>query len=333
MLKPARYGKSGMDQGDSMNRHEISIWSCASRYITRSAGLVLLLMSAAAFASSPQGVFEKSFQVSGPVDLEVLTRSGDITIRNGSPGSVFIRGKIYVADRWLFGRRDGDVSEIQQHPPLRQEGNSIHVDYVNMRNISVDYEIAVPPETNVRTRSGSGDQTIEGIRGNVDLQSGSGDLRLANISGELRLQTGSGNVRAHDISGPVHGGAGSGDLQIEERASGDIELHTGSGNITVRGIQGSFRGDAGSGDITAEGTQTGLWEVRTGSGNVKVRLPGNAAFEADFTTSSGSIDVGPAIEMTVQGRVQESRKSIRGKVHGGGPLLSIRTGSGDIHIQ
>jgi DUF4097 and DUF4098 domain-containing protein YvlB len=298
-----------------------------------SMALILLFASSAAFASTPQGTFERTFQVSGPVDLEVLTRSGDITIRNGSSGSVFIRGKIYVGDHWLFGKRPGEVSEIQQHPPLRQEGNSIHVDYVNMRDISVDYEIAVPPDTTVRTRSGSGDQTIEGTRGNADLQSGSGDLRLANLAGELRLQTGSGNVRAHDISGPVHAGAGSGDIQIDETGSGDVEVHTGSGNITVRGIQGGFRADAGSGDITGEGTQAGPWEIRTGSGNVHVRLPGSAAFDADLTSSSGTIDVGPAIEMTVQGRVQESRKSIRGKVRGGGPLLSVRTGSGDIHIQ
>ena len=318
-----------------MNNHRVVRASSfvPARFASLSAGLVLLLASAAAFASTPQGTFEKMFQVSGPVDLEVLTRSGDITVRNGSSGSVFIRGKIYVGDHWLFGRRQGDVSEIQQHPPLRQEGNSIHVDYVNMRDISIDYEISVPPDTTVRTRSGSGDQTIEGTRGNADLQSGSGDLRLANLAGEIRLQTGSGNVRAHDISGPVHGGAGSGDIQIDETGSGDIELHTGSGNITVRGIQGGFRADAGSGDITAEGTQTGSWEIRTGSGNVHVRLPGNSAFDAEITTSSGTIDIDSPIEMTVQGRVQESRKSIRGKVRGGGPLLSVRTGSGDIHIQ
>jgi hypothetical protein len=39
------------------------------------------------------------------------------------------------------------------------------------------------------------------------------------------------------------------------------------------------------------------------------------------------------ITMTVQGRVQETRKSITGKVRGGGPLLTLRTGSGDIHIE
>jgi hypothetical protein len=295
--------------------------------------LVALFASTLAFASTPQGTFEKSFAVSGPVDLEVLSRSGDITVRNGPAGSVFIRGKIYVGDHWLFGKRQSDVSDIQQHPPLRQEGNNIHIDYVNARDIAVDYEITVPVDTTLRTRSGSGDQTIEGIHGNADLQSGSGDMRLANLNGDIRLQTGSGNVQAHDITGAVRGGAGSGDLEIEERGAGDIDLHTGSGNVTVRGVEGGLRADAGSGDIIAEGKQTGAWEIRTGSGNVRVRLPGNSAFDADIHTSSGTVEVESPIETTVQGRVEEAHKNIRGKVRGGGPLLSVRTGSGDIHIQ
>ena len=272
-----------------MNNSRNSLPLAARSFLT--VALITLLASTAAFSSTPQGTFEKSFQVSGPVDLEVLTRSGDITVRSGPSGSVFIRGKIYVGDRWLFGRRQVDVSEIQQHPPLRQEGNSIHIDYVNTRDIAVDYEITVPAETTLRTHSGSGDQIIEGIHGNADLQSGSGDMKLANLTGDIRLQTGSGDVRAHDISGSVRGGAGSGDIEVDERGKGDIDLHTGSGNVTVRGIQGGFRADAGSGDITAEGTQAGSWEIRTGSGNVHVRLPGNSAFDADISTSSGTIDV------------------------------------------
>jgi hypothetical protein len=295
--------------------------------------LAVLFTSAIAFASTPQGTFDKTLQVSGPVDLEVLTHSGDVTVRAGSSGSVVIRGKIYVGDRWFGGRHEDDVHAIEQNPPIRQEGNNIHIDYVNYRNISVDYEITVPAQTTVRSRSGSGDQTIEGTQGNVDVQTGSGDVKLRSLKGEVRLQTGSGDVRAHEISGAVRGGTGSGDVQIEEAGPGDIDLHTGSGGITARGVQGSFHGEAGSGDITAEGTQTGSWEIHTGSGNVHVRLPSNSAFDADISTSSGTIDVGSPIEMTVQGRVQEERKSIRGKVRGGGPLLRVRTGSGDIQIE
>ncbi len=318
-----------------MNTQRISriATSIPARSSLLAIGLVVLLASTFAAASTPQGRFEKTFQVSGPVDLEVQTHSGDIIVRSGPAGSVSIRGKIYVGDHWLFGGRHADVSDIEQHPPLRQDGNSIHIDYVNVRDISVDYEITVPEDTTIRTHSGSGDQTIEGTHGNADLQSGSGDMKLSRLTGEIRLQTGSGDVRAREISGPVRGGAGSGDIEVEETGSGDIDLHTGSGNITVRGIQGAFRAEAGSGDITAEGTQTGAWEIRTGSGNVHVRLPANAAFDANISTSSGTLDVGPPITMTVQGRVQETRKSIIGKVRGGGPLLSLRTGSGDIHIE
>ena len=301
--------------------------------------LVVLFASTAALASTPQGSFERTLQVSGPVDLEVLTHSGDITVRSGSSSSVLIRGKIYVSDHWRIlpgieiGNRKDAVHEIEQNPPIRQDGNSIHIDYLNVHDIAVDYEITVPAETTIRTHSGSGDQTIEGTRGNVDVQTGSGDVKLSNVTGEIRLQTGSGDVRAREISGAIRGGAGSGDIEVEESGSGDIDLHTGSGNINVRGIQGGFRGEAGSGDITAEGTQSGRWEIRTGSGNVHIGLPGNAAFDADISTSSGTIEVNSPLEMTVQGRVQETRKQIHGKVRGGGPLLSVRTGSGDIRVD
>ena len=296
--------------------------------------LGVLFASTLVFASStPQGTFDRTLQVSGPVNLEVLTHSGDVTVRAGGSGSVQIHGKIYVGNHWLTGGRENDVHAIEQNPPIRQEGNNVHIDYVNAHNISVDYEITVPTDTTVRTRSGSGDQMIEGTHGNVDVQTGSGDMKLSNLTGEVRLQTGSGNVRAHQVSGAVRGGTGSGDIEIEETGQGDMDLRTGSGNINGRGIQGGFRGETGSGDVTAEGTQTGPWEIRTGSGNVRVRLPGNAAFDADISTSSGSVDVGMPIEMTVQGRVEEQHKSIHGKVHGGGPVLRIRTGSGDIHIE
>jgi len=295
---------------------------------------LVVLFATAAFASSvPQGTFDRTLQVSGPVDLEVLTHSGNITVRAGSSGSVTVHGKIYIGDHWFHNNRQADVAEIEQHPPIRQEGNSIHIDYLNVHDISVDYEIIVPADTTLRAHSGSGDQFIEGTHGNADIETGSGDVRLENVAGEVRLQTGSGNVKAQQVTGSVKGGAGSGDIEVEESGSGDIDLHTGSGNITARGVQGAFRGEAGSGDITAEGTQSGSWEIRTGSGNVHVRLPSSAAFDADISTSSGTIEVESPIEMTVQGRVQEMRKHIQGKVRGGGQLLSVRTGSGDINIQ
>jgi len=315
-----------------MNKSQISRSTFVSSRLALAAALVVLFTSAA-FASSPQGSFEKTLTVNGPVDLEVFTHSGDVTVRAGSSGSVSIRGKIFVGDHWFGGNRDTDVHAVEQNPPIKQSGNSIHIDYVDYHNISIDYEITVPADTTVRSHTGSGDQTIDGTKGNADIQTGSGDIKLSSLTGDIHVQTGSGNVRAHSIAGAVHGGTGSGDVEIEETSSGDIDLHTGSGNVTARGVHGGFRGSTGSGDITAEGTQTSDWDIHTGSGTVRVRLPGNAAFDADISTSSGTVDVNAPVEMTVQGRVQDMHKSIHGKVRGGGPVLRVRTGSGDIHIE
>ncbi len=294
--------------------------------------LAFVVASSLAGFASVVGTFDRSFQVNGPVDLEVLTRSGDITIRSGSAGTVSIHGKIHNGNSWFSDRKE-EVQELEKNPPLRQNGNSIRVDYVNLRNISVDYEITVPENTTVRSHSGSGDQTVEGIKGNVDLESGSGDMRLARLTGDMRFQTGSGNVRGHQLSGPARIKAGSGDIEVEETGAGDVDVRTGSGNITINGVNGGFRAEAGSGDIRADGTPKSLWTVRTGSGNVTMRIPSELAFDVDISSSSGSVEVDHPVTTTIQGRVQESRKSVVGKVRGGGPTVSVHTGSGDIHVN
>jgi DUF4097 and DUF4098 domain-containing protein YvlB len=292
---------------------------------------VLLALAVPGFASVA-GTFDRSFQVSGSVDLEVLSRSGDVTIRNGAAGAVSVHAKIHVGNGWFSSDRHADVQEIQNNPPIRQNGNSIRIDYINYNNISIDYEITVPEDTAVRSHTGSGDQSVEGVHGRVDLESGSGDLKLARLTGEMRFQTGSGNIRGQELSGPARVKAGSGDIEIEETGEGDIDIRTGSGNITVKGINGGFHAEAGSGDIHGDGSPKNLWSIRTGSGNVGLRVPHDAAFDVDISSSSGSVTLGHPVSTTVQGRV-ESHKSVVGKVRGGGPTISVHTGSGDISVD
>jgi hypothetical protein len=287
-------------------------------------------------SASVQGTFQRTYQVTGPVDLEVLTHSGDIIVRGGPAGTVSVSGKIHVGnyffDLGISGRR-ADVQELEKNPPIRQTGNSIRIDYVNMRNVAIDYEITVPADARVRTRTGSGDQTLENVRGSFDLESGSGDMRLRDLNGELHLHTGSGDVEGRNVSGPITARAGSGDINIEQSAKGDVDVQTGSGNIELRGLEGGLHAEAGSGDLTVEAARVAPCQIRTGSGNVRLHLPSDAAFNLEANTSSGSVIVDQPVTMTVQGRVQESRKAINGTVRGGGPLLAVHTGSGDVHIE
>jgi len=295
--------------------------------------IFIVCLSAVPALASVRGSFERTYQVSGPVDLEALTRSGDITIRTGPAGTVTIRGKIQVNDRWFHSNWQGQVSEIEKNPPIHQDGNSIRIDYLDAHEISIDYEVTVPPETAVRTHSGSGDQRVEGLHGNLNLESGSGDMRLREISGQIDAHTGSGDIEAHEISGPFHAEAGSGDIRLEAKGNGDVRVHTGSGTIELRDINGTLQAESGSGDVSISGVQTGAWEVRTSSGNVDLDLPAQAAFDLAASTGSGELVVGRQVTMVVQGEVREARHYIKGTVGGGGPQLTVHTSSGDVHIN
>jgi Toastrack DUF4097 len=292
---------------------------------------IVVGLTALASATTYQGSFKRDLPVTGTVDLEVLTHSGDITIHSGAAGTVSIQGRIHVNDRWRNGGKESEIHELEQNPPIRQAGNSIHIEYADVHDISIDYEITVPADTSVRTQSGSGDQTIEGLRNNLNLESGSGDMKLHDIKGDVRAHTGSGNVEAREVTGSFNAEAGSGDIRLEATVANDVRVHTGSGNIEARGVQGGLHVEAGSGDITVDGVPSQAWEVRTGSGNVRLRLPGEAGFNLEASTGSGELVVNHPV--TIQGSIGSSRHSISGPVHGGGPVLMVHTGSGDVQID
>jgi len=141
------------------------------------AGFVFLVSSLCA-ARNPDGTFQRTLQVNGMVDLSVMTHSGDIVVRSGPAGTVSISGKIFVGERWFNNGHKEEVAALEKDPPIQQTGNIVHIEYPQVHNIAIDYEITVPADTTLHTQTGSGDQEIEGLRQNVTLNSGSGDMRF-----------------------------------------------------------------------------------------------------------------------------------------------------------
>jgi hypothetical protein len=318
--------------------------------------LVITLTGLAALPlqAATTGHFEKTLQVSGTVELEVTSGSGNITVHQGGVGSVYVSAKIHGnTGSWLFG--GGNIEErihrIEQNPPVVQQGNSIRIGKIEdrelTRNISIDYDVTVPAQTRLNSSSGSGDLTISGLElpitaktgsGNVTVErisadsrvsSGSGDLTINSVKGILYAQTGSGNIRADGIAGDAFVDTGSGDIQVRQSAGGSVKAQTGSGNIKLQGIKGGLRADAGSGNIQAEGEPTADWRLGAGSGNVTLRVPSQASFNIDARTSSGTLKINHPV--TTQGTM--ARNHVQGKIGNGGVLLDVHTGSGDIEVE
>ena len=316
------------------------------------AGAAMLALSARRPAlASTEGHFDKTLTVTGPVDLEVQTGSGNITVRVGESGKVEIHGMIRADGIHLGGDDEARVKSIEDNPPIQQDGNKIVVghmeDHLSMQHISISFEIVVPQDTKLRSKSGSGDEKIDGIAGPVDASSGSGGLKIRdigsevragtgsgeveieNIHGNARLSSGSGGIRAIGLAGGLTATTGSGDVKLEQTAAGDVEVSTGSGEVELDHVKGAVRASTGSGNIHADGEPTGSWRLRTGSGDVVVKLPDAAAFELAAHTSSGSIE--SKRQIMVQGSINPHE--LRGKVNGGGSLVEVSTSSGSIRID
>ncbi|HZS26858.1 MAG TPA: DUF4097 family beta strand repeat-containing protein [Candidatus Angelobacter sp.] len=316
---------------------------------------VAVALSALPLSAATTGHFERTLQVNGPVDLEVMSGSGNITVHAGGSGSVNVSAKIHANNgtSWLFGSGNVDerIHRIEQNPPVVQNGNSITIGKIEdrdlTRNISIDYDVTVPAQTHVNSHSGSGDLSISGLQspaiaktgsGNVTVDhvsaevrasSGSGDLKISTTKGVLYCDTGSGNIHADDITGDVFANTGSGNIEVRQTGGGSVKAETGSGNVKLYGVKGGLRASAGSGDIHAEGEPTSDWQLGAGSGNITLRVPNQASFNIDARTSSGSLKVNHPV--TMQGSL--SHNHIHGKVGNGGVLLDVHTGSGDIEVD
>lgn len=311
-----------------------------------------LVASALPLLAREEGTFDRTLKVSGAVDLDVQTGSGSISVRSGAGDTVTIHGTIRASDDWFSGGRSpaDKIKYLQANPPIEQTGNFIRVGHIGdeelRRNISISYEITVPQDTKLRSRTGSGSQTVAGIRGPVDVNAGSGSVRVSDIGGEVRAGTGSGNVDLNNLGASVRAHAGSGSItgshlgkpltsgnarpaSFAEGSSSALEFETGSGHIRADDVRGSLRAHTGSGGIDVDGQPTGDWSLRSGSGGVRVRVPSSSAFDLYAHTGSGGITVDHPL--TMQGSV--GRHEVRGTVRGGGFHMDIQTGSGSVHVE
>ena len=274
----------------------------------------VVLAGGLAAQAEEQGSFDKSLTVSGPVDLEVKTDSGGISVTQGSAGVLKIHAILKSQHGW-FGSGDAGarIAELTRNPPVEQTGNRIRVGYVRdpalLRGISMRLEIQTPTHTQIRARADSGGIRIEGISGPVDSKTDSGGIDIRDISSDVRAAADSGGIHIGNIKGAVF-------------------ARVDSGGIEASDVAGAIDAEADSGSIQLRQTKAAPIRAKADSGGVTARLAPGAGYDVSAQCDSGHISVP---EMTVKGAF--SRHHVEGKVHGGGPLVDVRVDSGGISIQ
>jgi len=258
---------------------------------------LMLYASIGAWAALPARAddWSKTYTLSGKPDLHVDTSDANIHVSTWDQNT--IEAKV-TTNRYKIG--DGGI-RIEEH----QTGDLVEIDVryphphfgvINGGYHRVDVDIHMPREGRVDLHTGDGKIELAGFKGEMQLRSGDGSQEIESVDGKLRATTGDGHIRANG--------------RFDE-----LELKTGDGRVDAKATAGS---------ALAAG-----WRLESGDGTVTLEVPDNFAANVDLHTGDGHIDLD--MPVTTEGKVRQNE--VRGRLNGGGNLLTIHTGDGSIRLR
>jgi len=258
--------------------------------------LVLLGICLAVGPLAHADEWSKTYTITGKPDLRVETSDANIRVDTWDQNTIEAR---VTSERYKIGEHGLKIEEHQSGDSVELNlhfPHDVHMFTFNVHGYRVEIEIHMPREGRVNLHTGDGSITLAHFKGDMDLQTGDGHQEIDSVDGTLRARSGDGHITA----------AGRFDV---------LELGTGDGRIEARALSGSV--------------MTSIWTLHTGDGSVNLELPATFAADLDLHTSDGHVTVD--IPVSVEGRL--GNKNIRGKINGGGNLLTVRTGDGSIRLQ
>ncbi|HXN25422.1 MAG TPA: DUF4097 family beta strand repeat-containing protein [Candidatus Dormibacteraeota bacterium] len=284
--------------------------ACLRRVFLCCSAFVLLVMAA---STAHADEWKKTYAISGRAQVRVGTNDGNVRVLTGDSKEVGVRVETHGMN----------ISDREVRVNVRQEGDRIEAD-VRMRmpnswcvfcssGRSLKIEIRMPRQGDLTVETGDGSVEADALEGKANIHTGDGHIKLAGARGEIRLLTGDGHIEARNLDGQLEAKSGDGHIRIEGRFEG-LNLNTGDGSIEVRVLPGS--------------KISSTWTVHTGDGSVDLTLPNDFQANLDAHTNDGRISLG--FPVTMEGAI--SKSEVRGKINGGGALLTVRTGDGSIRL-
>jgi hypothetical protein len=314
---------------------------------------VLLFTALAAYAlptvAAESPTFDRSFTVTSPVRIELSNGSGSVEIKGSADGTVHIHGKVTPGGWSIFGGSGKNVEEVAANPPVEQSGSTIRIGKNSswLKNVTIDYQVEVPHDTEIDAGVASGGITIDNVKGPVKASSASGyvhvyrverdtqvnaasgSIEVSGIGGCLRVSSASGDTRAADVKGELKITAASGSIRIQH-PSDRVDASTASGSIDVVGASNDVKVHAISGSIQVSGNPgaSRLWELKTISGSVELRVPSNASFLLSAESTSG--DIRTSIPVILE---EQNKHSLRAHIGNSAGRVEVHTVSGSVNVS
>jgi DUF4097 and DUF4098 domain-containing protein YvlB len=218
-------------------------------------------------------------------------------------------------------------------------------------------------EGGVKLETGGGNIKIGSAKGEIKAESGGGSLLVINGMQSAVLDTGAGSIRVEKCGGAVTATTGGGSVELGQ-IGGAAKIETGAGSIRLASAKGRVQAQTGGGTIQLDGATSVQAETSAGGITVKLFSSGDSRNNVPRTnstleTSAGDITVYLANDLAISVRAEievANGHTIRsdfsdihvateggqwgpktvtaeGQLNGGGPVLKIRTNSGNVNLR
>ena len=209
--------------------------------------------------------------------------------------------------------------------------------------------------SDVSLHTGGGSIKVNSAKGKIEAESGGGSVTIVSGMQGAVLETGGGSIQVERCAGRVKASTGGGSIDLGE-IGGSAEMETGGGSIRLGSAKGPVRAETGGGSIELNGVPSARAETGAGGIVAKFVAANGEHNDSELETSAGDITVylAPNVNLSVRASIEVANgHNIRsdfpdirvtteggdygpktvtaeGSLNGGGPVLKVRTTTGDI---
>ena len=229
---------------------------------------------------------------------------------------------------------DFDISSLTGDVDLKNRGGSMHID-----NIGGGVSIEGHHSDIIRCSGVKGPMTVRGDGNDLELDGISGPVSIAGrylgtlllhqLTQPVEISNFHTNFHAQRVDGEMR--LTSGDLNAEDLI-GPVRLATHATDVKLNGFTGTLDVSVDSGDVELAPRHLPLagMTVHTRSGDIELTLPAGASFTLTAFAARGDVrnEFGAALHEHSEGRGTRLEGGV-----GGGPQITLMTGSGNITVR